>query len=150
MDYARALESLGLRADRELPPGLEPATWGADGKRWVFLYEDPSADRLEEQLQRVRDFVNGQYRVPRPLRFRSPFMLLLAVLTDPDEAVDARVTDSDTSGWMGGEVFYLAAYTVPESRLTLPALKGRGNVRNVQIVRFNMFRPDQLVARLVS
>lgn len=149
MDYSRALEDQGFRPDRALPAGLDPAVWGTDGKRWVFVYEDPSADRLGDQLQRVRDFVNGQYRLPRPMRFRSPFMLLAAILSDPDETVDAFVHASATSGWMGGEVFYLAALTLPTDRLTFPEPKGHRNQRAVEAVRFRMFRPDEILARLV-
>jgi hypothetical protein len=150
MDHAAALTRMGFAAGEALPEGLSPAGWGRNGENWYFVYEDPGAEHFMAQVEAVRKFVNGQYAMPRMLRFRSPYMLVLAVLTAPDPATVEAVRQSYTSGWMGGEVYHLAALGLHDQVLTLPEPKGNRNQRFVEALRLKQSRPDQLVLGLFA
>ena len=150
MDVSRALAQGGLAADRPLGEGVRPAAWGTNGKHWVFVYESPTADQLAQQLDAVRLWVNGPYRMPRAMRLSSPVMVLIALSDDVDDAVEALVRASPTSGWMGGEIYYLVSVALSADRVVFPEPRGTRNQRAVEAVRFRLAQPDQWVSRVLG
>lgn len=149
MDAASALKSFGLEPTMALPEGLSPTAWGRDGNTWVFVVEPATAERMVQTLDAVRTFVNAQYWLPRPLRFRAPYMAVIGVADTPDDALDQAVAQSDVATGMGGESFHLVAVTRSTGRIVLPEPRGHRNQRVVWQMGLNMRRPDRYAEALL-
>lgn len=146
MNADAVLRAAGLSTptDRPLPAEVRPDAWGRDGDHWVFWFANPSAAALADALERVRTHVNAAYPTPRPLRFLAvPKMVLVAVLDQPDGAVDEAVRQCATSGWMGGEMFALVSVVRPTGAMVFPQPKGNRNQRLVDQLRLSKLAPDR-------
>ncbi|MCA9488929.1 MAG: hypothetical protein KC621_03380 [Myxococcales bacterium] len=143
MGWSEILTSLGLSADQPLPDGIGAAAWGRDGNRWVFFFDTPGKDGLERSLEAVRGWVNGQYRVPRPLRIFAPYMAVVAVQTRPDADLDALVTSSATSSLWGGEVWHLVSATRATGQVVVPVAQGGPQAQRIARLRLHQFTPER-------
>lgn len=137
MAFEGMITKLGLTVPQQptLPEGLRPAAWGQSGNTWAFWFHNPTAEGLLAELERVRTFVNAQYRVPKALRFVSPYMVVVAVLDKPDPAVDEAVRTSRSNGPWGGEVFHLVSATRSTGAVIRLTPRGTRNQRYIEEIR---------------
>ncbi|MCB9686386.1 MAG: hypothetical protein H6738_14975 [Alphaproteobacteria bacterium] len=143
MGWSEVLSTLGLTTDQALPDEIGAAAWGRDGNRWAFFFDAPGREGLERSLDRVRTWVNGQYRTPRPLRIFAPYMAVVAVQTRPDADLDAMVESSATSSAWGGEVWHLVSATRASGRVVVPVPQGGRNALRIGHLRLHQFAPER-------
>ena len=140
--YASKLNALGLEIPEvQLPTDLKPVSWGQGARTWVFFFDNPTADQLQVHLEQVRGFVNAQYTLPRPLRFRAPYMVVVGVLDAPQPDVDEVVRSSRTSTGWGGEVYHLVSVTRSTGAVVVPTPQGTQAQRRVERLRLESFDP---------
>lgn len=144
MDLSPALAMLGLSTPSSppLPPGLEPAAWGTQGHRWAFFFEQPDRAGLERSLELVRAYVNAQYRLPRCVRFRSPQMVLVALVQRHDADLEELVTSSPSSTIWGGEIFHLVTANLRSGEIVHLDPRGAPAARRVEALRLRIVAPD--------
>jgi hypothetical protein len=115
-DLHAALQTMGFRAqDLALPDTLGDRPWyrrkqGMNLQHLLLLdLTDPRSPPVEEAFAAFRTFVNGQYVMPRALRFTAPYILHVLLCEGLDPELERWVRRAPRSTVWGGEKNHVLA-----------------------------------------
>lgn len=111
-----ALLTMGFAAqERPLPPALGARPWyrRKEGMNLQHLcltdLTDPGSPPVEAAFDAFRGFVNGQYVMPRALRFTAPYILHVLLCEGLDPELEAWVRAAPRGSIWGGEKNHVLA-----------------------------------------
>ena len=117
---------------------------GRNENRWAVVVHGNQGD-MEAAMAMLRKVANRHYKLPRPMRFKSPGMYVIGVCDGWDEELAKWVKRQPTSTWMGGEVFYMVLVCSETGKVAHH--QGHGTVDRM---RETMFDPGGLARRLLG
>ncbi len=126
------------------PDEISVRDWGRNEDRWAVVVDGDQTE-MEAAMEMLRKVANRAYKLPRPLRFKSPGMYVIGVCDGWDQKLADWVKRQPTSTWLGGEVFYMILVCSETGRVAHHESYG-----TVDRMREAMFDPGGLARRLLG